>query len=364
MITTRYTFLSISRIRFRDEFAFLSLSVQEGAAILGRTSAFIGRVLCLLALLCMCSCHHAPPELEPIKNADRGAAAAPPPPAMIAAPINTDESDKTYKLGPEDELSIVISGKGGYSNAVEVTVLPQGTVMLPMVNEVKAAGLTLSDLSEEIERLLGTDYLVSPTVFATLKERKSHQIRLVGEVAKTGTYYLQAETELLKDVIIRSGGPLGGFDKTVFLIRLPTSVEGSEEPQKPERYTVNLLDLMNDVKGELNVPVGTGDIIYVLSGEQASEFAGLKQGSVLVFGEVKNPGIVPYSRELTVLRAILEAGNFTEGAARSRVQVKRTVGGKLTTLKVDINRIIEDGDQSADLFLQPGDVVYVPRSLF
>ena len=64
-----------------------------------------------------------------------------------------------------------------------------------------------------------------------------------------------------------------------------------------------------------------------------------------------------------MLRAILKAGNFTEGAARSRVQIKRTTkGGKVITLKVNINKITEGGDQSADLLLEPGDVVHVPRS--
>ena len=312
----------------------------------------------------MWGCQHRPPESGPAEIADTGTVPSHSKPVMIAAPVNMDVSDRTYRLGPEDQLSVVISGKGGYSKVVEVTVLPQGTVMLPMVDQVSAAGLTLSELSREIKRLLEADYLVSPKVFVTSKVRRSHKVTLVGEIATTGLYYLQAETELLKDVIVRVGGPVGGFNKTVFLIRPPSSVEGGEQPQESERYTVNLLDLMNDTKGELNVPVRTGDMIYVLSGEQASEFAGLKQSSVLVFGQVKNPGIVPYSKGLTVLRAILKAGNFTEGAARSRVQVKRKVNGKVITLRVNINQIIEDGDQSADVLLQPGDVVHVPRSIF
>jgi len=283
---------------------------------------------------------------------------------MVAAPLNTELSDKVYTLGPDDELSVVISGKGGYRESVDVEITPQGTVMLPMVNEVRAGGLTLTEFSRKVERLLGIDYLVSPRVYVTLKARRSHKVTLVGEIASSGTYYLQAESELLKDVIIHAGGPVNGFNKTVFLIRLPSSSESAERRRTPERYALNLLELMNDVSGKLNVPVKEGDIIYVLSGEHATEFSGSEEGNVLVFGQVRNPGIITYSKGLTVLRAILKAGNFTEGAAKSRVQVKRRTNGKLVTLKVNINLIIEDGDQSADLLLQPGDIVYVPRSIF
>ncbi|HUT04223.1 MAG TPA: polysaccharide biosynthesis/export family protein [bacterium] len=284
---------------------------------------------------------------------------------MVAAPLQTELSDKVYTLGPDDELSVVISGKGGYRESVDVAITPQGTVMLPMVNKVRAGGLTLTEFSKKVERLLGIDYLVSPRVYITLKARKSHKVRLVGEIASSGTYYLQAESELLKDVIIRAGGPVNGFNKTGFLIRLPSSGESAERLRTPERYTFNLLELMNDTSGKLNVPVKAGDIIYVLSGEHAREFSGSEEGNVLVFGQVRNPGIITYSKGLTALRAILKAGNFTEVAARSRVQVKRKAAdGKLVTLKVNINEIIEGGDQSADLLLQPGDVVYVPRSIF
>ncbi len=282
---------------------------------------------------------------------------------MVAAPVRTDLSDKVYTLGPDDELSVVISGKGGYRESVDVEITPQGTVILPMLNEVRASGLTLSKFSKKVERLLGIDYLVSPRVYVTLKARKSHKVRLVGEIGSAGTYYLQAESELLKDVIIRAGGPVNGFNKTVFLIKPPSSSE-SAEGLPPHRWTFNLLDLMNDTSGKLNVSVKEGDIIYVLSGEHANEFSGSEEGNVMVFGQVRNPGIITYSKGLTVLRAILKAGNFTEGAARSRVQVKRKTDGKVVTLKVNINLIIEDGDQSADLLLQPGDIVYVPRSIF
>jgi len=330
--------------------------------ILIRKTAFILLSFCLVTLLVALGCHERALVTAPAAARAPGQASAAPQP-MVAAPLHTELSDKVYILGPDDELSVVISGNGGYRESVDVKITAQGTVILPMLNEVTASGLTVTEFSKKVERLLSVDYLVSPKIYVTLKARKSHKVTLVGEIASAGTYYLQAERELLKDVIIRAGGPVNGFNKTVFLIRPPASGR-SEKGLRPHRWTCNLLDLMNDTSGKLNVPVEAGDIIYVLSGEHAREFSGSEEGNVLVFGQVKNPGIITYSNGLTVLRAILKAGNFTEGAAKSRVQVKRKRNGKVITLKVNINLIIEGGDQSADLLLQPGDVVYVPRSIF
>ena len=316
----------------------------------------------LLAGLMSLGCQHAAPRPAAAPEQTKQAA-KPPIPPLVAAPVNTEASDRTYRLGPDDRLSVVIRGKGGYSVSVDLTVQPQGTVVLPMLNEVSVAGLTLSEFTSKVERLLAKDYLVSPKVFATLKERRSHKVTLLGEVSNAGTYYLQAEFELLKDVIIRAGGPSGDFNKTIVLIRFPQAATQKDSQISSERVVVSLIDLMTKADPSLNVPVRSGDIIYVLSGEQAVQFAGSKN-YVLVFGQVKNPGIVPYTKGLTVLRAILKAGNFLQTASRSRVYVKRTVGGKVVTIRVNVNQIIEAGDKSADIALQPGDVVYVPRSIF
>lgn len=324
---------------------------------------FVSVMFVLMAFLSILGCSHSTkvPEMTPESAAVESEQR---PSLVVPVQIDTVISDRSYKLGPEDKLSIDIRGQGGYEVRVDVMIQPNGAVALPMVGEVKVSGLTLPELEEKVTGLLEADYLVSPRVSASLELRRSHVVTLVGEINEAGTYYLQAETELLRDVIFRAGGPKGGFGKTVFLIRPPTSAQPGDEPQSSERHTASLLDLMTSPQHPDNIPVKSGDLIYVLSGDAAAEFAGAERRTVLVFGEVGSPGIVPYSRGLTVLRAILKAGNFGQGAAKSRVLVKRTVNNEVITIKVDINRIIERGDKSADIELMPGDVVYVPRSIF
>ena len=75
-----------------------------------------------------------------------------------------------------------------------------------------------------------------------------------------------------------------------------------------------------------------------------------------VRGEVKLPGRQVYISRITVLRAIGSAGDFTDFARKTAVQVIRANGQKVT-----INAKKALHDPSLDLELFPGDTVYVPR---
>lgn len=83
-----------------------------------------------------------------------------------------------------------------------------------------------------------------------------------------------------------------------------------------------------------------------------------------VLGEVKAPGAYPMMGTVTVLTAITQAGGFTDYAAEKSVSVIRTVGNEKETIRVNVDKIIKEGDTSYDVTLQPGDVVNVPQSAF
>jgi len=87
---------------------------------------------------------------------------------------------------------------------------------------------------------------------------------------------------------------------------------------------------------------------------------------IYILGEVKKPGSIdiPAERRLTVLEAITLSGGFTDLAARDRTKILRNVNGKSQSITVEVSRITKDGDKSADVYLEPNDVVYVPQSFF
>ena len=57
-------------------------------------------------------------------------------------------------------------------------------------------------------------------------------------------------------------------------------------------------------------------------------------------------------------------GGFTDIANTSKVRVLRVENGKQKTIDVDVSQITKQGNKSMDIPLQPGDVVFVPQSMF
>ena len=88
--------------------------------------------------------------------------------------------------------------------------------------------------------------------------------------------------------------------------------------------------------------------------------------TVYVLGQVSKPGSIqiPPEKQLTVLEAITSVGGFTDVANASKVRVLRMENGKQKNIDVDVTQITKQGNKSLDIALQPGDVVFVPQSLF
>ncbi len=77
-----------------------------------------------------------------------------------------------------------------------------------------------------------------------------------------------------------------------------------------------------------------------------------------VGGEVKNPSRFQWSKDMTLLKAINTASGFTDFANRTKVEIAR---GR-TKLVYDCEEIRRNPEK--DVAIQPGDSIYVPRSIF
>jgi protein involved in polysaccharide export with SLBB domain len=83
---------------------------------------------------------------------------------------------------------------------------------------------------------------------------------------------------------------------------------------------------------------------------------------VFVFGEVQKPGTFPFEDGMSVVQALTLAGGFTKQAAQNSTSVTRHIRGQEVKLKVNVQDIALG--KAANFTLEPGDIVYVPESMF
>jgi polysaccharide export outer membrane protein len=91
------------------------------------------------------------------------------------------------------------------------------------------------------------------------------------------------------------------------------------------------------------------------------ELREVKSNLIHVVGEVRVPGSVPYHNGMTFLEAVQKSGSYiAEFANVSHFLLVRDPLGAKQCFVYDMDEMLTDPDGQKDVFLQPGDVVYVP----
>jgi polysaccharide biosynthesis/export protein len=170
------------------------------------------------------------------------------------APTAAAASDYNYKIGPGDNLNIVVWRNPELS--MTVPVRPDGKLSAPLIDDLDAMGKDPSTLARDIEKELGK-FIRDPVVtviVTTFVGPYSEQIRVVGEATKPQTLpYKQKMTAL--DVMIAVGGITDFADGN-----RATILRSSENNAQ---YTVRLRDLVKRGDVSANVDMKPGDILII-----------------------------------------------------------------------------------------------------
>ncbi len=83
---------------------------------------------------------------------------------------------------------------------------------------------------------------------------------------------------------------------------------------------------------------------------------------VSIFGQVQKPGTFKYEDSMTIIQAVSMAGGFTPLAAKDNANVTRIVDGLEKKFPVPVEAIAQG--KTRNFYLAPGDIVYVPESLW
>ncbi|MEM9809722.1 MAG: XrtA/PEP-CTERM system exopolysaccharide export protein [Pseudomonadota bacterium] len=117
--------------------------------------------------------------------------------------------------------------------------------------------------------------------------------------------------------------------------------------------------LSRDLEAELSQYVRSPEVTVIVSG-----FSSTFDQQVRVLGEAAQPRAIPYQAGMTILDVMIAVGGLTEFAAGNRAKLIRGRGNEKETYRLRLGDLLRNGDVSADVPLQPGDVILIPESIF
>lgn len=161
--------------------------------------------------------------------------------------------DKQYKIGADDVLTVDVWHEKEVSG--QVTVRPDGKISLPLIGDVRAAGLTPEQLQNELAAQF-SKYLTDPTVTVIVAEIRSQRINVLGQVLRPGTYALIPPMDVI-DAIAAAGG-LAQFAKKGDIYVLRTTSDGHRE-----RIKFHYKDVLKGKRGSHDVYLQTRDTVVV-----------------------------------------------------------------------------------------------------
>ena len=156
----------------------------------------------------------------------------------------------TYVIGPADILDIEVFRDKDLSRLYPVRT--DGMITVPLVGEMKAAGLTPKQLTKQLTEAL-TEQLKDPLVTITVYDVRSQKYEVTGQVKRPGSYPLIG-TVTVFDAINDAGGFTDTFanQSHIQIIRGPT-----------KRYEFNYKDYLKGKNTDKNIALQNGDVVYV-----------------------------------------------------------------------------------------------------
>jgi len=125
----------------------------------------------------------------------------------------------TYRLGPEDVISVSVFGQDRYSRA-GITIPPSGRISLALIpGGVFVNGKTVEEVAEIVKQRYD-EYIIDPQVSVSLEKASSYRYSIIGDIAQPGIR-LMSHRMTVTEAIAEAGGvlPTGDRSKVVVLRR-------------------------------------------------------------------------------------------------------------------------------------------------
>jgi len=251
----------------------------------------------------------------------------------LSAAAQQQQGSAEYLVGPQDRLAISVVDEPNLTKVI--TVGSDGTFDYPYIGLVKAGGLTLRAIQQDITARLKEKYLRNPHVSIEVEEYRSQVVYVWGQVKAPGAVTLKG-TITLTEALAKAGSPTPDAGSYIEINRRPRPLmTGSDTPPvevKPQSERVSMADIQSG--RAQSIVLSDGDTIFVPKAE-----------TFFVTGHVRNGGPFLHEVGMTVSTAISMAGGVTEKGSRSRIRITRVVNGKQVVVKdVKMQDLVQPGD--------------------
>lgn len=295
-----------------------------------------------------------PPVGIPATFAPTTAAEMPPLDQALLQRPNTD-----YRLGPGDQLQIEVTGD--VDTRSTVTVGPDGKIYFYLLPGLDVWGLTVGQVRDRIVDGLQKYIREKQPVAVTLLAANSQRVWVLGRLNKPGVYPLSGPTTLL-EAVAQAGGlsPRTAYSS----LAGPVAMAGGESSNASDEAAdlsrafvirdgkllrVDFKRLLRDGDLSQNIYLHPDDFIYLPAGSA---------GTVHVLGAVTQPRAIDSMSQMTLVRAVADAGGTIKDAYLSHVAIVRGSLSQPQVAIVDLSAI--QHGQAPDILLQAQDIVYIP----
>ena len=237
-------------------------------------------------------------------------------------------------LGPGDSVRITVFQNPDLT--AETRISDRGSIVFPLVGEVKLSGLTVAEAGSRIaDQLKRGNFIVNPQVTVAVMQVRSRLVYVLGEVTRPGTYPLEENGTRLTDILTLAGGvsASGGNTVTVVLTR----------GGKTEKREIDVPAMFRSGNLAENIEIANGDTLYV---QRAPVF--------YIYGEVQHAGVFRLEPNMVVMQALSLGGGLTARGSEKKISIQRRLAnGKFARLEAKLTDPINVDD-----------IIYVSESLF
>ena len=274
----------------------------------------------------------------------------------VSALSDQSDADRSYRLGPGDEVTIEVVGEKDIPRS-PLPVGPDGMIHAPLAGPLQVEGLSIGEVRALLTGRYRT-YINDPQVVVRVVKFGSQPVSVIGAVKRPGLHQLRGRKSLI-EVLSMAGGLREDAGHVIKITRwreqgrIPLATARDDPSGRFSVAAANIEDVMKANHPADNVIIEPNDVISVPRAEM-----------VYVIGAVGRSGgfALREQESISVLQALALAGGVHGTAAIKKAKILRPApgGGERLELPVDLKRIMESN--SEDVALQPEDILFVPNS--